>query len=437
MPNRKKKFIDKKNSVTFHLVHRSQRDPLQASEDASKGVLLSADDKSKKDKQKEDQMKYGIYFDDEYNYLQHLKDVNEGYDLEPVVERFQVQSSLQKPKLQLPSSVFPTDVETEVGLLNKAVPITGPQPDWDPDIVEALDEDFNYNDPDNMLEDDFILKANAEDDGTMFDNPGYGEDNEEFGSEEDFGSDEADFSDDSNGEQMFIDEETKTQFTNYSISSSVIRRNEGLTLLDDRFEKFYEQYEDTEIGALDNEDIDGCKGSQVLDSILEEFEREQEQQKFVDMKNSNNEIDVGSDDDCDIVEMVIEKPNERWDCESILSTYSNLYNHPKLITEPPSKKKIQLTSRLQIPNDSLDKPGLTRKQLEKEMRQNQRADCASTFRPKNESLDEKHGRKQAVKQERKERRAEKKMNKELFKSEKKRQEKEILNVQNNLQGIKL
>lgn len=33
------------------------------------------------------------------------------------------------------------------------------------------------------------------------------------------------------------EEETKTRFTNYSLSSSVIRRTEGLTLLDDRFEK--------------------------------------------------------------------------------------------------------------------------------------------------------------------------------------------------------
>ena len=25
----------------------------------------------------------------------------------------------------------------------------------------------------------------------------------------------------------------------------------------------------------------------------------------------------------------------KWDCESILSTYSNLYNHPTLIKDPP------------------------------------------------------------------------------------------------------
>ena len=39
------------------------------------------------------------------------------------------------------------------------------------------------------------------------------------------------------GDHQFMDEETKSRFTNYSISSSVMRRNEGLTLLDDRFEK--------------------------------------------------------------------------------------------------------------------------------------------------------------------------------------------------------
>lgn len=34
--------------------------------------------------------------------------------------------------------------------------------DWDPEIVAALDDDFDYDDPDNILEDDFIATANAE-----------------------------------------------------------------------------------------------------------------------------------------------------------------------------------------------------------------------------------------------------------------------------------
>ncbi|KAI4828196.1 hypothetical protein KUCAC02_022306 [Chaenocephalus aceratus] len=36
-----------------------------------------------------------------------------------------------------------------------------------------------------------------------------------------------------------------------------MRRNEQLTLLDDRFEKFYEQFDDDEIGALDNAELEG------------------------------------------------------------------------------------------------------------------------------------------------------------------------------------
>ena len=39
------------------------------------------------------------------------------------------------------------------------------------------------------------------------------------------------------GEFLFMDEETKSRFTEYSLTSSVMRRNEQLSLLDDRFEK--------------------------------------------------------------------------------------------------------------------------------------------------------------------------------------------------------
>ena len=42
--------------------------------------------------------------------------------------------------------------------------------------------------------------------------------------------------------------------------------------------------------------------------------------KFRELKNHNDEVDVESDD-CDIIEMVIEEPKEKWDCESILSMY--------------------------------------------------------------------------------------------------------------------
>lgn len=36
----------------------------------------------------------------------------------------------------------------------------GPRLDFDPDIVAALDDDFDFDDPENILEDDFVLQAN-------------------------------------------------------------------------------------------------------------------------------------------------------------------------------------------------------------------------------------------------------------------------------------
>ncbi|KAJ8306209.1 hypothetical protein KUTeg_016754 [Tegillarca granosa] len=388
---KKKKFIDKKNALSFHLVHRSQRDPLQASDEASQRVLLPVDSKEE-EKRKEEQMKYGIFFEDDYDYMQHLRDTDEAYSLEP------------EPKIQLPSSVFASDVERDVGVLNEAFAIKGPRPDWDPDIVEGLDDDFDFENPDNQLEDDFIIQANSSEPFN---------EEEEYSDEDDIASDEADMSGDEDmhgdyGDRMFMDEETKSRFTNYSMSSSVIRRNEGLTLLDDRFEKLYEQYDDSEIGALDHEDIDGNlqQGSHMLDTILEEFEKQQEEKKLKDVvdeneRNNDDEVEVDSDNDTgDLIKMVVEEPKEKWDCESILSTYSNLYNHPKLIEEPKKEKKINLTAKIGVPDDVLHKPGFTRKQIEQEMRANLRADRASTYRPKDETNEEKKSRKKAVKEER-------------------------------------
>ena len=162
--------------MTFHLVHRSQRDPLVADESAPQRVLVPVaerqQDKTKSktkqeiEKQKEEQKKYGVFFDDDYNYLQHLAPEQTA---DAKVEFIRVEKSNQdkkrtekdQPKINLPSSVFESNVEEKVGLLNK-VPILGPRPDLDPDVVAALDDDFNYSDPENELEDNFIELANAE-----------------------------------------------------------------------------------------------------------------------------------------------------------------------------------------------------------------------------------------------------------------------------------
>lgn len=43
-----------------------------------------------------------------------------------------------------------------------------------------------------------------------------------------------------------------------------------------------------------------------------------------------------SEDEEDLEKLLVDaRGKDKWDCESILSTYSNIYNHPKLISEPP------------------------------------------------------------------------------------------------------
>lgn len=67
------------------------------------------------------------------------------------------------------------------------------------------------------------------------------EDGEDFQSDEEYDS-EGPLSDDSDfkgkmKEFLFMEEETKSRFTEYSMTSLVMKRNEQLTLLDERFEK--------------------------------------------------------------------------------------------------------------------------------------------------------------------------------------------------------
>lgn len=46
--------------------------------------------------------------------------------------------------------------------------------------------------------------------------------------------------------------------------------------------------------------------------------------------------DSDSDQDEPTYKLLVENPDEKkWDCESIISTYSNIYNHPAIIKDPP------------------------------------------------------------------------------------------------------
>ncbi|XP_021511453.1 protein LTV1 homolog [Meriones unguiculatus] len=469
MPHRKKKpFIDKKNALSFHLVHRSQRDPLAADETAPQRVLLPAQ-KVNNEERRAEQRKYGVFFDDDYDYLQHLKEPSGPGELIPSTafstynhDEQDETSGFPSTGIKLPSSVFASEFEEDVGLLNKAAPISGPRLDFDPDIVAALDDDFDFDDPENLLEDDFILQANKPMGGERMESESEdGNEWEDVDNEE--GSDDGCSSADplSDGgevsvpcspqetikKHLFWEEETKSRFTEYSMTSSVMRRNEQLTLHDERFEKFYEQYDDVEIGALDNAELEGSiqVDSSRLQEVLNDYYKEKAEncvklntlEPFEDQDLPMNELDESEKEE--IVTVVLQEAKEKWDCESVCSTYSNLYNHPQLIKYEPKPKQIHLSSKTGIPLNVLPKKGLTAKQVERmQMINGSDLPKVSTQpRSRNESKEDRRARKQAIKEERKERRVEKKANKLAFKLEKRRQEKELLNLKKNIEGIKL
>ncbi|KXJ75731.1 hypothetical protein RP20_CCG011143 [Aedes albopictus] len=158
--------------------------------------------------------------------------------------------------------------------------------------------------------------------------------------------------------------------------------------------------------------------------------------------------EVSSDEE-EMVELEVEdETQKKWDCESILSTYSNCYNHPKLIEEPKKRKsaaKISIHPKTGLPMNTLgaDSGKLTMKSLARHEQDasapkpgGPKSLCDGTvistlsvlsIRPKDETSDEKRERKKLLKEYRAERRIERKANTEAFKEEKKQQEKIQIN----------
>ncbi|MFH4976604.1 hypothetical protein AB6A40_003313 [Gnathostoma spinigerum] len=403
----KKKWIDKKHSVTFRLVHRSQKDPLIVDDTLGEHVLQPV-----KTKNREEQIKYGIYYDDDYNYLQHLRSVNElceTGDMERSIVR------APKSKTMLSSTLFETqNVELNVGLLNQAAP-QGLQPDLDADVVAALDGDFDFSDPEAQLEDDFVLKANGGElppQSVPEPQPGrvrkkHDDDDERSD------SDDSEFDYNDNYPDSDLEEETKK--TSGGMSCAVAHDEGESRLIDDQYERALEEYEG-EVGDpfIDDEE-EQCyllePDSQRMQDLVDEFRNNKTDLVLQDDQFARRYAEIDTEEECEQFEKIsIDLPKSKrpkWDCESVLSTYSNIYNHPALIVEPGRKRRLKHALK------ELEKMDDTVTVVSSRT-------VASSIRPPNETPEERHLRKKAVKEARAERRIEKKLNKLAFKAEKKK-----------------
>ncbi|XP_011502756.1 PREDICTED: protein LTV1 homolog [Ceratosolen solmsi marchali] len=458
MSNKKtKKAFGRKNSLTFQLVHRSQKDPLVADVTAPQRVLVPL--KNSKENP-ENKRKYRVYFDNDYNYLTHLKDVNvftnQCEEVEHLNNEIRNPSITNKFNINLPSSVFESNVQEKIGLLNKGIPVAGPQLDLDPDIVAALDDGLEF-DPDDELEDNFVQLANLENHINKC-------------HENDFESNtynkvKAEIDHFSFDQYKFLDEETKSYFTEYSISSNVIRRNKELNFLDNKFEQMYVNYDENEIGDLDGDEIEGYLelNSMVVLQCAEKYEKCQKKNienitKLMQnqMKIFNNEYLSTNENEIYFEKFIANvQEKSKWDCESIISSYSNTYNNPKLISEQKNSYKMNLNCKTGIPKNVLNKGYrnelVTSRFVKHQIEQNNSIKNESDFnrnaitssvdvfnlRPKNETSEQRKNRKNSIKIYRKQRRNERKANHQIFKKEKKRQEMIIVNTKNEVQGTRI
>ncbi|EFN78428.1 Protein LTV1-like protein [Harpegnathos saltator] len=353
-------------------------------------------------------------------------------------------------------------------MLNKAAPISGPQLNLDPDVVAAMDDDFDYDDPENQLEDNFFVLANA---GSS-DDDGFDKEYEYELNESDNEYDQSDisseghmeFSDEKNEEEdevgslkgplyTFEDEETKSRFTEYSMSSSVMRRNEQLTLLDDKFEKIYAAYDENEIGALDCDEIEGyiAHDSNFVLQCAAEYEKKQKEdtENIAELMKDRMKImereSSSSEDEAELEKLIVDaRKKDKWDCESILSTYSNIYNHPKLIEEPKRLQKIKIDPKSGIPKNVFGNMSgkLTVEMLSQFDSENNKLEPRDmqsvaeskkselselNIRPKGETSDDRKKRKKLFKEYKKERMIERKTNIETFNEENHREKIQLNN----------
>jgi protein LTV1 len=138
--------------------------------------------------------------------------------------------------------------------------------------------------------------------------------------------------------------------------------------------------------------------------------------------------------------------DDRLDCESIISTYSNIYNRPEVITDAIEKKKkrqqqdegtIQLSAKTGLPLGVLPEKPKSKNQMDKIEHKITRLLPEVPKRRDDETKEEKKARKQAVKEHRRERRVEKKINKLAFKEESKIQVGQLRNLQDAARTLKL
>lgn len=184
---------------------------------------------------------------------------------------------------------------------------------------------------------------------------------------------------------------------------------------EDILDDFLDKYEI--VGRKMQPKLDGETAEQKLDKVREALlattlSDDEDKASVSTVRRSHTRNSKDSTDNVEIWERPV-KYREAWDCQSVLSTYSNLENHPKLISDRGPKKKILIDSKTGMPSlVQVDKKNRKPRQEELEKVQEEEEEEAGSGedeeeqeridtgipRSKNETKEEKRARKAAVKE---------------------------------------
>ena len=540
---KRNKFIDKKNAKTYALVYQSgekeeggrvlneqqgqRRDDVEEETGERRrsghplSWLMMEDDGERLDEKKRQELIELGFDDDGYDYLQHLRSLDDGgaanatghleevkgkkgeegkliVSEKKIIEDGGASSSVKKnagPEVE--GGVFvkaqtAQPLEEDVALFDASGLTVMQQVDDDESVAgmmggvtafskktdEVLEKkqyeigeiESMFRDAENATEehervlgegdllDDFILTAAGAE--TL-------EDNAPFDDNDD--DDDVSFDDDTEEDEVYSSEGEVHSDSDAghkrpgSIASTYWReeredRKNLLSVIDERFEHLALEYDEDELGDMEDraDDIEGVADVSEFENILDEFIKDHpkkgdnggtrsnmfladEMEKYgfgnehadVAIRMAKEAIRAAEEAENDphkpvanghinVDPSMFEKDRERWDCESVLSLRSNIYNHPGTITEPgvsKGPKTITLNKDgLPVGYVSTGRDFVSVKPAEEEFGLRPKP-VVQHIRKKDESAEEKKARKAAVKAARREARATKKELKVLFTKE--------------------
>ncbi|EFO20098.2 hypothetical protein LOAG_08390 [Loa loa] len=354
----------------------------------------------------EEQDRCGIYFNDDYNYFQHLKEVNE------VTENGVEQSIIRisSGEKNLLTNVFEANgYEINAELLRMGT-LPG-EMHIDPYVIaELTGDDTEFENPANDLDDDFVLQASGGELPTLRPPVSFllrkNEFREKAASNDDNSDEEMEF--DSNCDDDPMEEDVFVPIEN----------KEKPRPIDEQFDKLCEKYNGTDDEETNEEEgflLD--PNSDRMKMLAKDFKNKRVElvlQKDLLVQCYPKINDEIVEDDEQIEKITIVRPERRktkWDCETVISAYSNIYNRPAVIVDSSRKQKLKSVLR-QIEKMDCSVQSTTNSAISKVF--------STMIRKREETAEERKARKAAIKVIRAERRAEKKCNKLTFKEERKK-----------------